>query len=114
MSNELFKERFIRALRLSGLQQKELAKKLGVHPSNITRYKNGSYVPSDLDDIAKIAKILGVSAAWLSGLTSDEEIVEPSRKEIAHNKIESYISEMTEEQTENTLKFIETFIIKKK
>lgn len=113
MSNELFRERFIRALKLSGLQQKDVAKKLGVHPSNITRYKNGSYVPSDIDDIGKIAKILGVSPVWLAGLTTDEKIVEPSRKDIAHNKIEVYIADMDDEQTESVLKFIETFIIKK-
>lgn len=113
MPNELFAKRFTKALKLSGLQQRELAERLGVHPSNITRYKTGSYVPSDLDDIAKIAKILGVSPAWLSGMTSDERIVEPSRKDIAHNKIENYIADMTDEQTESVLKFIETFVIPK-
>ena len=112
MPNELFAERFKRALRLSGMQQKQLAQKLGVHPSNITRYKTGSYVPSDLNDIAKIANTLGVSPAWLCGMVDDEEIVEPSRKDIAHNKIEARIAQMDDEQTEAVLKFIDTFILK--
>lgn len=113
MSNGLFQERFKKALNLSGVSQKELAIRLGVHPSNITRYKNGSYVPSNLDDIVRIARILGVSPAWLAGLVNDEKIVEPSRKDVAHNKIEGYIAEMDEDQTESVLKFIETFVIKK-
>ena len=113
MPNETFAERFNIALKLSGLPQKEVAKRLGVHPSNITRYKRGTYVPSDLKDIGEIAKILGVSPVWLAGLTDDDKIVEPSRKDVAHNKIENYIAGMDEEQTESVLKFIETFIIKK-
>ncbi len=111
MPNDVFRERFIKAMQLSGLQQKDVAKLIGVHPSNITRYKNGKYVPSNLEDIAKIAKVLGVSPAWLCGLTSDERIVEPSRKDIAHNKIENYIADMDENQTEKVLKFIEDYII---
>lgn len=113
MPNETFAERFNRALKLSGLQQKEVAKRLGVHPSNITRYKRGTYVPSDLQVIAEIARILGVSPAWLAGLTDDDRIVEPSRKDVAHNKIENYIADMDDSQTESVLKFIETFIIQK-
>lgn len=110
MPNSVFAERFTKALKLSGIQQKELAKQIGVHPSNIVQYKKGMYVPNDLNTISKIASILGVSPAWLAGMTDDENVVEPNPKDMMWNKIEKRLSKMDEGQMRKVLKFIEEFL----
>ena len=110
MGNEIFAKRFVAALKASNITQKELAKLLGVHPSNITLYKKGATEP-DLESLSKIASILHVSPAWLAGLTSDETMYEPTEKEVIWNKIENMFETMDENQMKKVLKFIEDYII---
>lgn len=110
MPDQKFASRFKTALQLSGLKQKELAEILGVHPSNITRYKEGKYVPDNLQDIAKIAKALGVNPAWLAGMTDEDKIVELSPEDVLRNKIETYLDDFDEQKLSKILTFIEQIL----
>ncbi|MBQ7770406.1 MAG: helix-turn-helix transcriptional regulator [Clostridia bacterium] len=57
------------ALELKGckLTQKQIAQELGIDSSNITKWKNGEYLPS-LDIFYKLCNLLDVSADYLLGL----------------------------------------------
>lgn len=55
----------IKKLRVGiGLNQKELAEKIGVHSITISKYENGAYEPSK-EILAKLANIFNVSANYL-------------------------------------------------
>lgn len=62
-----FQERFIVELKGSGLTQKQLAEKLKIDNSNITKWKRGENIPS-LEIFYQLCKILDVSADYLLGL----------------------------------------------
>ena len=63
-----FQERFLVELKGSGLTQKQLAEKLNIDNSNITKWKRGENIPS-LEVFYQLCKILDVSADYLLGLT---------------------------------------------
>ena len=62
-----FQERFLVELKGSGLTQKQLAEKLNIDNSNITKWKRGENIPS-LEVFYQLCKILDVSADYLLGL----------------------------------------------
>ena len=66
-ANMKFTERFVLELKTSGLTQTELAKKLNIDLSNITKWKKGQNIPS-LEVFYELCKIFGVSADYLLGL----------------------------------------------
>lgn len=51
----------------SGLSQKEIAKKLGINPSTVSKYTRLDVFPA-LDTFAQLCKILDVSADYILGL----------------------------------------------
>ena len=63
-----FQERFVLELKNSLLSQKELAEKLNIDVSNITKWKQGKNIPS-LEVFYELCKIFEVSADYLLGLT---------------------------------------------
>lgn len=62
-----FQERFLLELKHSLLSQKELAEKLNIDISNITKWKQGKSIPS-LEVFYELCKIFDVSADYLLGL----------------------------------------------
>jgi transcriptional regulator with XRE-family HTH domain len=54
-----------------GLTRVEMAEKLGLNKSSITRYENKNIRPT-LDIMISIHNIFGVSLDWLSGLDTTE------------------------------------------
>ena len=72
---KIFGER-IRELRGTQKQAK-IAEKLGISVAKLSRLEHGEFEP-DLQTIAQTAKIFGVSADWLLGL-SDERAPAPLR-----------------------------------
>ncbi|KIE43938.1 helix-turn-helix domain-containing protein [Geobacter anodireducens] len=68
-----------------GMNQKELAEKLGVQPPSIAMYESGRRCPS-LGLFPKLAKVLGTTTDCLLGAISqqevfvDEEVVEAFRQ----------------------------------
>lgn len=53
------------------LLQREMAEKLGVSVSAISRYEKGEMRPN-LDVMLKIKEVFGVSLDWIAGLDADE------------------------------------------
>ena len=62
-----FTERFLLELKANKLTQKELAEKLQIDESNITKWKKGENLPS-LTVFFELCKQLDVSADYLLGL----------------------------------------------
>ncbi len=62
-----FPERLALELKGCKLTQKQIAQELELDNSNITKWKNGEYLPS-LDVFYKLCKLLDVSADYLLGL----------------------------------------------
>ncbi len=58
------------SISLSGINQKELAKKIGVSPQTVSKYMKHDIFPA-LDTLAKICKEIDVSADYILGLTND-------------------------------------------
>lgn len=110
MGNAVFTQRLNEAMALRKVNGTTLAKAVETSPTNITCYRKGKYAPK-LPMIKKLARVLGVNPSWLAGIVDDPEPIEASEKDLAHNQIEMYISEMTTEQTQKVLKFIEDYII---
>lgn len=57
----------------TGLTRAELAQKLEINKSSVTRYETGEMRPT-LDIMIKIHNIFGVSLDWLAGLETGENI----------------------------------------
>ena len=55
------------AIKYSNISQKEIAKKLGINPSTVSKYMKQDKYPS-LDTFANLCKILDVSADEILGL----------------------------------------------
>ena len=62
-----FTERFLLELKANKLTQKELAEKLQIDESNITKWKKGENHPS-LTVFFELCRLLDVSADYLLGL----------------------------------------------
>ena len=63
------------ALHARGMSQKELASKSGITPSAISRYLSGERDPG-LSCLARIVRVLGVSADSLLGLSEEKNTAE--------------------------------------
>lgn len=55
-----------------GLSRLDLAKKLGVNKSTITRYENGDILPT-IDTLIKIRETFGVTIDWITGVDTNGE-----------------------------------------
>ena len=108
--NEEFGRRLTEAMTKRKISGKQLSELTGTSQSNITHYKKGDYAPA-LPLIKKMADILCVSPVWLIGIGDDDAPIELSEKDLAHNRIENYIAEMSEAQVLKVLKFIEEYIL---
>jgi len=64
-------QRLIQLREDNGLTKIEMARKLGINKSAITRYELGEYKPT-LDVMIKIHDVFGVSLDWLAGFDVDE------------------------------------------
>jgi DNA-binding XRE family transcriptional regulator len=67
-------ERLLIARRRKKLSQQQLAAAVGVNKATIYRIEKGKSEDIPVGTLKKIAIELGVSADWLLGLTSDEEV----------------------------------------
>lgn len=77
-SKEKFAARLKEAMKLRGMQQKELSEKTGIKPVMISFYCNGKNEPRD-DKLTLISEVLQVNKAWLAGLTDDMGVLEDMR-----------------------------------
>jgi|HigsolmetaGSP11D_1036233.scaffolds.fasta_scaffold08898_3 transcriptional regulator with XRE-family HTH domain len=63
-------ERLLVLREANGLSKIEMAKKLGVNKSSITRYETNEIKPN-LDTMLKISELFGVSLDWIAGNEND-------------------------------------------
>lgn len=69
--SKVFQSRLRQALAEKGMKPAELAAATGISKASISQYTNGVYMPKS-QAVCLIAKTLGVSEAWLLGLTDSE------------------------------------------
>lgn len=93
------------------LKQYELAEKLGVSNSNITKYENGSIPNVPYDILIKYADYFNTTIDYLVGRTDikDSVIVKATDIEVEHDKSISY----TDEELDK-IKFALDIILNKK
>lgn len=75
--SKIFQNRLNRALSERGMKPVELAAATGISKARISQYTNGVYIPKS-KAACLIAKALGVSEAWLLGLTDSAADTERS------------------------------------
>ena len=78
--NGSFSKNLKTAMKSKGLNQKQLAEKIGVTPQSISYYCNGTRLP-DVDILRLLASCLDVSADYLLGLT-EAKSKDPNVKDI--------------------------------
>lgn len=76
MTNQEIGKRIAIARNKAGLNKKELAKKVNVSPSTITRYENGDFERVKIAILEVIAKTTGVNPMWLSGNSETMETLD--------------------------------------
>ncbi len=76
MTNIEIGHRISAAREEQGLTRKDLAMRIQVSPSTITRYENGKIDKLKMPVIESIAKALGVNPMWLIGKSEHKDICE--------------------------------------
>lgn len=66
-------KRLIKLREENGLSKIEMASKIGINKSSITRYESGEIKPN-LDMMITISKTFGVSLDWLAGFDTEKEV----------------------------------------
>ena len=114
MANATFQQRLKELIEEKGISQSTLSKMSGVSTSNITRYLKGEYKAKQ-DYIYLLAKALNVSPVYLMGLSDDRNpiVIQPVSSD-AKEQIETLLNRMNEEQLNDTLCFIKSFVLKEK
>ncbi len=70
ISVDIIRKRLSEAIRLSGLSQTEIARRLGVKQPAIAQYVSGDVFPA-LDTFANLCEILDVDPAYILGLSDN-------------------------------------------
>lgn len=69
MSNmELIQQRLRECIKISGLKQTEIAKKIGISSATLSQYLHNNKFPA-LDTLSKLCVVLNVSADYILGIT---------------------------------------------
>ena len=105
-----FGERLKTALKNKNMKQSQLAYRLNVDRSYITNWINGKYKANE-DTKKKIANILGISIAWLSGYDVPMDSITstdiPERDRLDELLL-SMFNKLSLEQQEKVIKYINT------
>lgn len=108
--NENFKERLSRLMREKNINQIGLADEIGITQSTLSRNLNGVHRPK-AEIVEKIASFFNVSTDYLLGKTDDRLPTPTSspKDQLQGIKLALYnqTEELTEEQMEDVLKFVE-------
>ena len=113
-------ERIFLLAKSNGIQQKELAKMIGVQPSAISDWKSGRIRPS-VEDICKLADIFDVETDYLLGRTDIKDPVyilnkkqpPPNQKAVEFLQatlIENDLANDDGELTDNAIQAISEFL----
>jgi transcriptional regulator with XRE-family HTH domain len=105
-----FKDRFKQARTKKAISQSELAKIVGVHVTNISRYERGENKPTS-EVLSKLADALDVSADYLmSGSTDDIATDAISDKELLSQF--KKIATLSNEDKKVVKRFLDAFLFK--
>ena len=77
-----FSDRLSKLRNENNLSRDDLAKKLGVSYSTVSKYETGTREP-DFKSLEVISKLFGVTTDYLLGLTNDPSLTEKDEKDIA-------------------------------
>lgn len=95
-----FMPRFRQAKRLSGLKQKEIAKRLGTTESCVSQWMNGKALPGTVY-IPALARELRVSTDWLLGMTDDGDSLEEKLERLAKLELALGVIKLAVEDAES-------------
>lgn len=98
-------ERIKQARKAAGLTQEDLAKKLGVQHSVISKYECGRVVNLKRDVIAKIAEALNVRPSWLMCM-DDKKESDPEEIEL-DNELVNRLMKLSREELEKVDAFVQ-------
>lgn len=104
-----FKERLKQARTKKGLSQNDLAKTIGVHVTNISRYERGENRPTS-DVLTKLANALGTTVDFLmSGSLNDLADTQIADKELLSQFKRA--EHLPQEKKRLVKEFLESFLI---
>ena len=98
-------ERIKQARKAAGLTQEQLAEKLGVQHSVISKYECGRVVNLKRDKIAEIAAVLNVRPSWLMCM-EDKKESDPKEIEL-DNELLSRLMKLSPEELEKVDAFVQ-------
>lgn len=112
MDNENMQSNFTERIQILmakySVSQADIARRTGIDKGSLSLYVNGKYKPKT-DKIYLIAHAFGVSPSWLMGLdvpmTAEKKSDELSETKLA---LIDAVKQMSDEQAEAFLKFLET------
>lgn len=103
--DEIFSKRLQQAINFNKIKPIELAEKTGIGKSSISCYLSGYYKASS-KHLSLLAKELGVTEAWLLGLSNETTLKEP---EVTYDEIEELYRKykhLLNNDDRDTIKFI--------
>lgn len=105
-----FKERLKQARVKKGLSQSWLAKDIGVHVTNISRYERGENRPTS-DVLTKLANALDVTGDFLMDGSMDDKAQNAiSEKELLSQFQKA--SQLSNDKKTNVMEFIDAFLLR--
>ena len=105
MYNEIFSKRLQQEINLNHIKPIELAEKTGIGKSSISCYLSGYYKAS-AKHLTLLANTLGVSEAWLLGLTDKTNLKEPETTFDEIEELYSRYKNLLNKDDRETIKFI--------
>lgn len=105
-----FANRLKVAMKYRNVKAFEISKATGISKANISSYLSGRYEPKQ-KNIYLIANFLNVNEAWLIGYDCNMDKFNSALNDIKTRLFEK-INDMTEEQLNKTLTFIDDYILK--
>ena len=99
LNKSTFGGRIKQMMILKGLRSKDIAKKAGISPQQLSIYASNKVKQPGMSRIVAIAEALGCSASWLAGASSDEFMfnMEDSKKDVRCGTLVSVFESMNEE-----------------
>lgn len=109
----VFGDRVKKHRSLNNLSQKELGKRVNQSESAIGMYERGERNPSSFETTQKIAKVLGVSAAYLMGETNDPTPLDERKNDIEQsaNVFFKNYDTLSEEDKQKALDYIKLLML---
>ena len=101
---DLFKKRLQLLLDEKNMNQKELAKKVGVTEVTISRYMNGERKPR-IEIVNKLAEVLGTTTDYLLG---NSDVKNPYEDKKDFDVVDEFLLDLKKEMEKQGLQFDET------